>query len=283
MRLHPILALSLFATCLAVVPASAKVVITKSEISQGKLVVEGTSTTDTTIKLDDAYTATINATTRKFSFSKVYLPKNCIVTLKLGASNAVAATAVVAYCGPKGLNAMGSWSSSKVYAENDVVTYAGSTWRAKANPDANTNRLPSTATTFWEKLAAKGDTGATGPQGPAGAQGATGDQGPAGPQGATGPQGPAGETGPQGPEGPTKTLALSCTSPTPTTLTQAPGANQVLWAPGCPNNYTLVSSFCSTTSYNVAIVNYPQQCAAWNKTDTTQTTTAHSVCCRILQ
>ncbi|MGW8750222.1 Gly-Xaa-Xaa repeat protein [Bacillus wiedmannii] len=36
-----------------------------------------------------------------------------------------------------------------------------------------------------------GATGATGPQGPAGAQGATGPQGPAGAQGATGAQGPA--------------------------------------------------------------------------------------------
>ena len=38
----------------------------------------------------------------------------------------------------------------------------------------------------------KGETGATGPQGPAGATGATGPQGPKGDTGATGPQGPAG-------------------------------------------------------------------------------------------
>ncbi|HDX9669535.1 TPA: Gly-Xaa-Xaa repeat protein [Bacillus cereus] len=47
-----------------------------------------------------------------------------------------------------------------------------------------------------------GATGATGPQGPAGAQGATGPQGPAGAQGATGPQGPQGSTGAQGATGP---------------------------------------------------------------------------------
>ncbi|MCU5574155.1 Gly-Xaa-Xaa repeat protein [Bacillus wiedmannii] len=47
-----------------------------------------------------------------------------------------------------------------------------------------------------------GATGATGPQGPAGAQGATGPQGPAGAQGATGAQGPAGAQGATGAQGP---------------------------------------------------------------------------------
>ena len=50
---------------------------------------------------------------------------------------------------------------------------------------------------------AKGDTGATGPQGPKGDTGATGPQGPQGVQGLTGPQGPQGATGPQGPKGDT--------------------------------------------------------------------------------
>ena len=60
----------------------------------------------------------------------------------------------------------------------------------------------------------KGETGATGPQGPKGERGATGATGPQGPKGdrgetgATGPQGPKGDrgetgaTGPQGPQGP---------------------------------------------------------------------------------
>ena len=47
----------------------------------------------------------------------------------------------------------------------------------------------------------KGDTGATGPQGPKGDTGATGPQGPKGDTGATGPQGLKGDTGPQGPKG----------------------------------------------------------------------------------
>ena len=48
----------------------------------------------------------------------------------------------------------------------------------------------------------KGDTGATGPQGPKGDTGATGPQGPKGDVGATGPQGPKGDTGATGPQGP---------------------------------------------------------------------------------
>ncbi len=53
----------------------------------------------------------------------------------------------------------------------------------------------------------KGETGATGPQGPQGETGATGAQGPQGETGETGPQGPQGNpgetgaTGPQGPQG----------------------------------------------------------------------------------
>ena len=42
---------------------------------------------------------------------------------------------------------------------------------------------------------AKGDTGATGPQGPAGAKGDTGATGPQGPKGATGATGPQGDPG----------------------------------------------------------------------------------------
>lgn len=47
----------------------------------------------------------------------------------------------------------------------------------------------------------KGETGATGPQGATGATGQQGPQGPKGDPGSTGPQGPQGATGPQGPKG----------------------------------------------------------------------------------
>lgn len=60
-------------------------------------------------------------------------------------------------------------------------------------------------------VGAKGDTGATGPQGPkgdTGAAGATGPQGPKGDTGATGPQGPKGETGATGAAGISPTFTI---------------------------------------------------------------------------
>jgi hypothetical protein len=206
---------------LSTAPSFAGVTITKAEIAAGQLVVEGTSSSGSAITLDGDFTAAINASTRKFAFSEVYLPKSCIVKLTLGSSTDTAARAVVANCGPRGLNARGAWSSTKTYVENDVVTQAGATWRAKATDVTNKNKTPTANTDFWEKLAAKGAAGAAGPTGPQGETGATGATGPKGETGATGPigpqglpgvdgtpgipgeQGPRGLTGATGPAGPT--------------------------------------------------------------------------------
>lgn len=100
-------------------------------------------------------------------------------------------------------NWRGTWDSATAYsaATFDAVTFNGSSYVAIAN---STNQAPPNAT-FWQLLAAKGDTGATGPAGATGAQGPQGPQGSTGATGATGsagPQGPAGPTGPQGPQGP---------------------------------------------------------------------------------
>lgn len=54
---------------------------------------------------------------------------------------------------------------------------------------------------YWILTAQKGDTGATGPQGPKGDTGAVGPQGPEGPRGPQGFKGDTGEIGPQGPQG----------------------------------------------------------------------------------
>ncbi|MDI6674991.1 collagen-like repeat preface domain-containing protein [Bacillus wiedmannii] len=70
-----------------------------------------------------------------------------------------------------------------------------------------------------------GATGATGPQGPAGAQGATGPQGPAGAQGATGAQGPAGAQGATGAQGPADT-------PIPVTIAAIGNSNPQTISPG---------------------------------------------------
>lgn len=56
---------------------------------------------------------------------------------------------------------------------------------------------------FGLPLGTKGDTGATGPQGPKGDTGDTGATGPQGPKGDTGDTGATGATGPQGPKGDT--------------------------------------------------------------------------------
>ncbi|MGZ9770238.1 Gly-Xaa-Xaa repeat protein [Bacillus toyonensis] len=70
-----------------------------------------------------------------------------------------------------------------------------------------------------------GATGATGPQGPAGAQGATGPQGPAGAQGATGPQGPAGAQGATGATG-------AAGTPIPVTIAAIGNSNPQTISPG---------------------------------------------------
>lgn len=101
-----------------------------------------------------------------------------------------------------GFDPLGAWISTTKYQPDDLVTYLGSTWRAKLT---NLNRQPNTHPALWEQLAAKGDKGATGATGPMGATGATGPQGATGatgPQGATGAQGPQGNTGATGLQGP---------------------------------------------------------------------------------
>ncbi|WP_304610563.1 hypothetical protein [Oryzibacter oryziterrae] len=181
--------------------AFAGVTVTKSEISAGKLVVQGTASSGTSIKLDGQFTAPVDPATHKFSFSQVYLPKDCIVDLTVGSSATVAAQAVVADCGPQGLNALGAWSSTTTYEENDVVSYKGSAWRAKAIGSANLDKDPSTQTAYWDQLVSKGSTGAKGATGDTGPQGPKGDIGDTGPQGPQGPKGNTGATGPQGPKG----------------------------------------------------------------------------------
>ncbi len=191
--------------------ASSGLVVKVAKIEQGRLKVWGTSYKGSSVKLDGIYTAQISGDT--FSFNIVYLPSDCIIDLTLiGATGT--AKAVVANCGPRGVNPKGAWSNSTTYVENDLVTAEGSSWRAKHNDTANLNRQPSSNPTFWEKFAAKGKDGVDGedgadgamgpqgPAGPAGPQGPAGDAGPQGEIGEMGPQGPAGATGPQGDTGP---------------------------------------------------------------------------------
>jgi hypothetical protein len=210
--------------CLALFAADAAradITVTTANITAGKLVVTGTSPTGTAVQLDKLTAAPIDAVTRAFSYNVVYHPGDCIVDLKLIGATAPTVKAVVALCGPWGLRARGAWGSAATYLQNDLVTYLGSTWRAKST---SFNKIPGATgnAAYWEKFAAKGSRGPTGvtglqgpagpggpqgldgpagPQGPVGADGATGPQGAVGPVGATGPQGPAGADGAAGPQG----------------------------------------------------------------------------------
>jgi hypothetical protein len=59
-----------------------------------------------------------------------------------------------------GFTPRGAWSSGSTYAVNDVVTVSGTSYLAI---QASTNQNPTTATAYWQVLAAKGDTGPVDP------------------------------------------------------------------------------------------------------------------------
>jgi hypothetical protein len=97
-----------------------------------------------------------------------------------------------------------------MYAEGDIVTYDGETYR-RNNTDNSVTGYHPTVTQYWDKIAERGANGAEGPTGPAGevgptgadstVPGPTGDTGPQGSQGEVGPTGSQGEVGPTGPAG----------------------------------------------------------------------------------
>jgi hypothetical protein len=192
-------ALSLVLLAAATAPAAAQQIsVTTATVEAGKLVIEGKSPQPKQkVTLDGRFNEKSNGS-RAFRFSlDDYLPPSCIVSLKAGA---LLTTAVVANCGPRGLTPRGPWNGEDEYVADDLVTFGGSSWRAKRD---NTGKTPASGKD-WEAFARAGETGPqgnAGPVGPAGPQGDTGPQGeigPQGPQGATGVQGPTGATGPQG-------------------------------------------------------------------------------------
>jgi hypothetical protein len=105
--------------------------------------------------------------------------------------------------GPAGANGVGfnflnAFGPYATYAENDVVTYNGSSYVAIVPNGPNPYGPTPDKNPSWSVMAAVGATGATGPAGP---QGSIGDPGPQGLMGNPGPIGPAGPVGPQGPAG----------------------------------------------------------------------------------
>lgn len=132
----------------------------------------------------------------------------------------------------------GAWSSTVAYVNDsnyiDLVTSGGNTYACKVS---NTNQAV-TNTTYWELIAQKGNTGATGPQGAKGATGATG---------ATGPQGPKGDTGATGPQGPQGAKGA----------TGATGATGPKGADGLTTSVTVNGTKYTHSSGNITLPNYP--------------------------
>ena len=162
--------------------ALANIVVTDAKIDKGILKVTGTSSTGTQVQLDDLAPVPISATGRKWNYSVVYHPEDCIVDLKVIGAAAPDVQAVIALCGPRGVIPRGAWSATTFYIEDDLVTSGGSSWRALHLLPGNTNNghtpgIDPNWSLYWEKFAAKGGTGDTEVQGVAGAAG------PAGPGG----------------------------------------------------------------------------------------------------
>jgi hypothetical protein len=184
---------SMLGAALAPAAHAAEINFTQAQITAGRLVIRGTtSTPNMRLRLDGRTGAAFNiisGANRAFVYSIPYKPSDCIVTLqKLTPPSTLGLVhnAVVADCGEKGLEPRGSWQVGAAYLIDDIVTFDGSVWRAKV---AQRGFQPPTRPDIWEKFVSKGVAGPTGAAGPAGA---TGPAGPTGPQGPQGPQGPAG-------------------------------------------------------------------------------------------
>ena len=185
---------------LAAGPAFApSITINDAKVQAGKLIVTGQSpNANQTVKLDNRFKTKSNAS-KAFAFNLAnYLPSDCIVAVTAGT---LKTTAVVADCAATGLSPRGAWAAATAYLKNDLVTFQGSSWRAKVD---NKGKRPNSNLAVWEKFASKGGqgaTGSTGPAGPTGPTGPTGAMGTAGAKGATGATGAKGATGPAGPAG----------------------------------------------------------------------------------
>ena len=90
------------------------------------------------------------------------------------------ATGPAGATGAVGLTWRGAWNSGVAYQGNEAVRWNGSSYICL---QANTGRDPQSSPTYWDLLAARGDTGSVGPQGAIG---------PVGPQGTNGAHGAAG-------------------------------------------------------------------------------------------
>jgi hypothetical protein len=97
-------------------------------------------------------------------------------------------------------NFTGAYNLGSSYAVGDLATYNGTTWYRLNSNGGNTGDTPA-ENVYWTAISIKGDTGATGSQGPQGEIGLTGPKGDTGETGATGPKGDKGDTGLTGSQG----------------------------------------------------------------------------------
>jgi hypothetical protein len=87
---------------LAAGPAVAAITVTSVAITGGKLVVEGSSPTGTSVLIDGKYRAAISTATRRFRLSATYHPDDCVIDIVLSGAAAPAVKAVVGNCGEAG-------------------------------------------------------------------------------------------------------------------------------------------------------------------------------------
>jgi hypothetical protein len=142
---------------------AADVSVSDAKIEGGKLVVTGTTAAPNTwVRLDGQTSSTFNVKSGAdgaFGFSIVYHPGDCVVGVQKlisPTSLGAATSALVANCGPAGVTPRGAWAQSGDYVRNDLVTYLGSTWRARRG---SSNKLPVSGAD-WEQFAAAGEDGA---------------------------------------------------------------------------------------------------------------------------
>ena len=116
-------------------------------------------------------------------------------------------------------NFRGAWLSIAFsnFSVGDIVVDGGQLYYCTQAHQGN-GTIPDLIPDFWQLIAAKGDTGATGEKGDTGDAGPKGETGETGPKGDTGDTGPKGDTGDTGPAGPEPSLTIADNSATSITL-----------------------------------------------------------------
>lgn len=166
----------------------AAITVTDAKISGGRLIVSGTSDVGDSVSLDGYYSAEV--TNKTFSFSIVYVPASCVISLGAPGTTTPSIRAAVANCAPTPVNPMGTWSAETRYQPNDLVEREKGHYIALSNPRPNVNEDPLTAPSFWRAVPMPHATaeqtlliGQKGERGEAGRDGAKGEKGDKGEDG----------------------------------------------------------------------------------------------------